>query len=42
MILKVALLNSRPGQTAAFDSALSGVQATIASMPGYLSTFNMT
>ncbi len=36
MVLEVVLLNIRPGQTAAFESALSEVLAIIASMPGYL------
>jgi heme-degrading monooxygenase HmoA len=36
MVLEVALLNIRPGQPAAFESALVEVLTIIASMPGYL------
>lgn len=37
MILEVAVLNVRPGQTEAFEAAFEKAQAIIASMPGYLS-----
>ena len=36
MILEMATLNVRPGQTAAFELAFAEAQAIIASMPGYL------
>ena len=35
MILEVAILQVRPGQTEAFESAFAQAQAIIASMPGY-------
>lgn len=37
MILEVAPLHIRPGQTAEFEAAFSKAQTIIASMPGYLS-----
>jgi heme-degrading monooxygenase HmoA len=37
MILEVAPLSVRPGQTAAFEAAFSEAQRIIASMPGYIS-----
>lgn len=37
MILEVAILDVRPGETAAFETAFGEAQAIIASMPGYLS-----
>jgi heme-degrading monooxygenase HmoA len=37
MILEVATLNIRPGQTAAFEGAFAQAQAIISSMRGYLS-----
>ena len=37
MILEVALLNVRPGESPAFEQAFKQAQAIIASMPGYLS-----
>jgi len=37
MILEVALLQVRPGHSAAFESAFHTAQAIIASMPGYIS-----
>jgi heme-degrading monooxygenase HmoA len=37
MILEVAPLSVRPGQTAAFEAAFSQAQRIIASMPGYVS-----
>lgn len=35
MILEAALLQVRPGQSAAFEAAFREAQAIIASMPGY-------
>jgi hypothetical protein len=35
MILEVAILNIRPGESADFGQAFAEVQAIIASMPGY-------
>jgi heme-degrading monooxygenase HmoA len=35
MILEVAILNIRPGETADFERAFAEAQAIIASMPGY-------
>ncbi|HEY8516070.1 MAG TPA: antibiotic biosynthesis monooxygenase [Candidatus Binatia bacterium] len=37
MILEVAVLDVRPGQTAEFEAAFREAQSIIASMPGYLS-----
>ncbi len=37
MILEVALLNVRPGESPAFEQAFEQAQTIIASMPGYLS-----
>ena len=37
MVLEVAVLNVRPGQSAAFEEAFATAQAIISSMPGYLS-----
>lgn len=37
MMLEVATLNVRPGQSLAFEQAFSIAQKIIASMPGYLS-----
>ena len=37
MILEVAILNVRPGQTADFESAFAIAQSIISSMPGYVS-----
>ena len=37
MILEVALLTIRPGQSAAFELAFAEAQKIISSMPGYLS-----
>jgi len=37
MILEVAALQVRPGQSAPFEAAFSEAQAIIASMPGYRS-----
>jgi len=37
MILEVALLQVRAGETAAFEAAFREAQAIIASMPGYIS-----
>jgi heme-degrading monooxygenase HmoA len=37
MILELALLNVRPGQSAAFEEAFAQAQTLISSMPGYLS-----
>lgn len=37
MILEVAVLDVRPGQTDAFEAAFREAQAIIASMPGYRS-----
>ncbi len=36
MILEIATLQIRPGQTAAFEAAFAQAQTIIASMPGYL------
>jgi heme-degrading monooxygenase HmoA len=37
MILEIAPLQIRPGQSAAFEAAFAQAQRIIASMPGYLS-----
>jgi heme-degrading monooxygenase HmoA len=37
MILEVAVLNVKPGQGAAFESAFAAAQPIISSMPGYIS-----
>lgn len=37
MILEVAILNVKAGQTAEFEQAFAEAQAIIATMPGYLS-----
>lgn len=37
MILEAALLNVRPGQTAAFEQAFAEAQAILSSMDGYIS-----
>lgn len=37
MVLEVAILDVRPGESAAFEAAFAEAQAIIASMPGYLS-----
>jgi heme-degrading monooxygenase HmoA len=37
MILEIAQLQIKPGQTAAFESAFAQAQRIIASMPGYIS-----
>ncbi len=37
MILEMAVLEVRPGESAAFEEAFGRAQAIIASMPGYLS-----
>ncbi len=37
MILELALLDVKPGETAAFEAAFREAQAIIASMPGYVS-----
>ena len=37
MILEVAILNIRPGESADFERAFAEAQAIIASMPGYVS-----
>lgn len=37
MVLEVAILDVRPGQTGEFEAAFDEAQAIIASMPGYLS-----
>jgi heme-degrading monooxygenase HmoA len=37
VILEVAVLNVRPGETAAFERAFGEAQGIIASMPGYVS-----
>ncbi len=37
MVLEVAVLDVKPGQSAAFDAAFREAQAIIAAMPGYLS-----
>ena len=37
MILEVAMLTIRPGESAAFEAAFREAQAIIAAMPGYLS-----
>jgi len=36
MILEVAILDIRPGQSAAFEAAFAQAQTIIASMPGYI------
>ena len=36
MILEVALLDVKPGQTEAFEAAFAQAQKIIASMPGYI------
>lgn len=36
MILEVAVLNVKPGQGAAFESAFAKAQRIISSMPGYI------
>lgn len=36
MILEIAQLQVRPGQSAAFEAAFAEAQAIISSMPGYL------
>jgi len=36
MILEVAILDIRPGQSAAFETAFAQAQTIIASMPGYI------
>jgi heme-degrading monooxygenase HmoA len=35
MVLEVAILNVRPGQSAAFEAAFREAQASIAASPGY-------
>ena len=37
MILEIAMLDVKPGQTADFETAFSQAQTIISSMPGYLS-----
>jgi heme-degrading monooxygenase HmoA len=37
MILEIATLQIRPGQTAAFEAAFGKAQLIISSMPGYIS-----
>jgi heme-degrading monooxygenase HmoA len=37
MVLEVAILNVKPGQSDAFESAFQQAQAIISSMPGYIS-----
>lgn len=37
MILELALLNVRPGQSSSFEQAFAQAQAIISSMPGYVS-----
>jgi heme-degrading monooxygenase HmoA len=37
MILEVAILNIRPGESADFEQAFAEAQAIIASRPGYVS-----
>jgi len=37
MILEVAVLNVKPGQGGAFESAFAAAQPIISSMPGYIS-----
>lgn len=37
MVLEVAILNVRPGESAAFEAAFADAQRIIASMPGYVS-----
>ncbi|SHF11307.1 Heme-degrading monooxygenase HmoA [Microbulbifer donghaiensis] len=37
MILETAILDIKPGQTAAFEAAFAEAQPIIASMPGYIS-----
>ncbi|HQV69257.1 MAG TPA: antibiotic biosynthesis monooxygenase [Thermoflexales bacterium] len=36
MILEIAILNIKPGQSPAFQAAFAEAQSIIASMPGYL------
>jgi len=36
MILEIAMLNVRPGQTTDFEAAFARAQAIISSMPGYV------
>ncbi len=36
MILEIAILNIKPGQSAAFQAAFAQAQPIIAAMPGYL------
>jgi heme-degrading monooxygenase HmoA len=36
MILEIAILNIRPGQSEEFEAAFAQAQSIIASMPGYL------
>lgn len=36
MVLEVAVLNVKPGQTAEFEAAFAQAQQIIASMPGYV------
>ncbi|EYB67498.1 Antibiotic biosynthesis monooxygenase family protein [Deinococcus phoenicis] len=36
MVLEIALLNVRPGQTAAFETAFAQAQRIISGMPGYV------
>lgn len=36
MVLEVAVLNVRPGQSAAFESAFAEAQQYIAAIPGYI------
>lgn len=36
MVLEVAILNIRPGQTVQFEAAFRQAQGIIASMPGYI------
>lgn len=36
MILEIAILNIRPGQSGEFEAAFAQAQSIIASMPGYL------
>lgn len=36
MILEVAMLHVRPGQTAEFETAFARAQSIIAAMPGYI------
>jgi heme-degrading monooxygenase HmoA len=37
MVLEVAILNVKPGQSNAFESAFRQAQSIISSMPGYIS-----